>query len=117
MQASRSYPISSEGLLYPLMWICAVAVVLFSVLGIVVMSGWSQRSPVSDRASVVAQNGRSVVGATAVRKGDNSGSEIEKAFSAFQCAECGVIDTVRHMEASKDMPARPLVPDASSALR
>ncbi|HET7158930.1 MAG TPA: hypothetical protein VFI62_08035, partial [Burkholderiales bacterium] len=46
------------------------------------------------------------VSAPAVHYGDSRGSEIEKAFSAFQCAQCGVIDSVRDIEASMDAPAR-----------
>ncbi len=92
MQLSRPYPISSQGLIYSLMCICAVAIVAFSVIGTASMSGIAPPEL-------------------------NSGSEIEKALSAFQCAECGVIDSLRDMQLSNDAPAPTLTPGVSSMLR
>ena len=65
-----------EGLLYPLMVIAAVAVVVFSVLGIASVSGWFpsalQSAPVQISAPAPHPEG----------------------VAAFACAECGVIESL-----------------------
>ena len=66
-----------EGLLYPLMVIAAVAVIVFSLLGIGNMSGWLP--------SVL----------TSPEPAQLSSTASETPATAFACAECGVIDSLK----------------------
>jgi outer membrane lipoprotein SlyB len=93
MELSREYPLQRHGLLYPLMVIAAIAVIVFSIVGIVAISGWMPNAmvgaapPVSTLPdSAVTQSGHSAVPA-----------EVNGA-PAFPCAECGVIKSIRDIE-------------------
>jgi len=83
MELSRERPLEGRGLLYPLMLIAAIAVIVFSVIGIASITGWMPPSLMS-RANAA--------GITT--------SEIDTARSSvtFECAECGVIETIRAIE-------------------
>ena len=82
MELSRQYSLQSYGLLYPLMVIVAIAFIVFSLVGIATVSGWM---PSAMAAAPVA--------ATSPQEGvaQNGGA-------AFQCAACGVIQSVREIE-------------------
>lgn len=77
-QASRR-----PGLLYPMLVIAAVAVITFSVLGIVTMLGWLSAAPPS------ATGGESQTLALE-RHADRTLHE-----RAFPCAECALFDAQR----------------------
>ncbi|MDB5867450.1 MAG: hypothetical protein JWO70_5256 [Betaproteobacteria bacterium] len=83
---SRPYP-RTPGLLYPLMVIAAVAVIVFSILGIASIAGWMPHAMVGSGSAMAADTIPSSGSAEAPRTGP-----------AFQCAECGVIESVREIE-------------------
>ena len=88
MELSRERPpLEGRGLLYPMMVIAAIAVIVFSVLGIASITGWMPSGLISRAAA-----------ATAVPVAP----EIDAARSGimFECAECGVIKTLREIERS-----------------
>ena len=89
MELSREYPLRRQGLLYPLMVIAAIAVIVFSIVGIAAVSGWMPSSLLG--ATPAAQSRED--GAVEPRRPVSA-----PAGAAFQCAECGVIDTVREIE-------------------
>ena len=78
-----------EGLLYPMMVIAAVAVIVFSLLGMASMSGWMP--------NVLA--GGSV--STQLSLPSESNDASAEARAPFSCAECGVIESVRDIEAAR----------------
>ncbi|HVF38827.1 MAG TPA: hypothetical protein VM939_02930 [Gemmatimonadaceae bacterium] len=88
MELTRQYPRRGEDLLYPMMLIAAIAVIVFSFLGIASISGWMPNAMLGSGSAIAAETSRSVAHAAA-----NSGA-------AFQCAECGVIESVREIERS-----------------
>jgi hypothetical protein len=91
MELSRSYPAAPQGLLYPMMVIAAIAVIVFSILGIASITGWMPHSLVGSGSSFSDTAGTaSVTPAIA--------PEVSRAGPAFQCAECGVIDSIRDIE-------------------
>lgn len=93
MELSREYPINGRGLLYPMMWIAALAVIVFSVVGIASMTGWMPQSMVSG-ATVAAESD----GVAADKALGETVPEFKRTGPAFQCAECGVIDSIREIE-------------------
>lgn len=103
MELSREYPLQRYGLLYPLMVIAAIAVIVFSIVGIVAISGWMPTAmvgapPVSTmRDSGVTHSTRSAI------------PEEPKAPSAFPCAECGVIESIREIERDGSLVAGSIV--------
>lgn len=72
-----------EGLLYPMMVIAAVAVIVFSLLGIARVSG------VLPSAFEPQSEGMEVTSAATPVAGDSS---------AFACAECRVIESVQKID-------------------
>jgi hypothetical protein len=87
MEISHERPAQPYGLLYPLMLIAAIAVIVFSILGIVSIGGWMPNA-----LSATAGTPRQVAhesGGTAVPV--TSGP-------AFECAECGMIERIREFE-------------------
>ena len=82
MELSRERPLEGRGLLYPLMLIAAIAVIVFSVIGIASITGWLPSSLMS-RANAAGMT-----------------TEIDTARCnlTFECAECGVIETIRAIE-------------------
>lgn len=97
MELSHQRAAQPYGLLYPLMLIAAIAVIVFSMLGIASIAGWmpnalSAAAPVTQQSSVGQTNGYAPV---AVRDAP-----------LFDCAECGMIQTIRALEsggASKEI--------------
>ena len=73
MELSRERAPEGRGLLYPMMVIAAIAVIVFSILGIVTIAGWmpSALSGSTDPA---------------------------RAGVAFECGECGLIESLREIE-------------------
>lgn len=85
MELSRERPGEASGLLYPLMVIAAIALIAFSIVGIASITGWMP-SGLMSRASAGGMH--------------QSIQEIDTARSGvtFECAECGVIETIREIE-------------------
>ena len=75
---------STSGLLYPMMVIAAIAVIVFSILGIASMAGWMPRAMVGTQTNVAHTS--------------NAAPAAQSASPAFQCAECGVIESIREIE-------------------
>ena len=73
MELSRERPGEGRGLLYPMMVIAAIAVIVFSILGIAAITGWMPSA---------------LSGSTA---GERTGV-------AFDCGECSIIESVRDIE-------------------
>ena len=88
MELIRQYPRRGEDLLYPMMLIAAIAVIVFSFLGIASINGWIPNSMLGS-ATAVATAPTVTAQQVAV-----------SAEPAFRCAECGVIDSVREIERS-----------------
>lgn len=85
MELSRERPIERNGLLYPMMVIAAIAVIAFSIVGIASLTGWLPSSLVSRAAAATI----------------DTSTELETARNAapaFQCTECGVIESLREIE-------------------
>ena len=81
MELSRERSFEKSGLLYPMMVIAAIAVIVFSVVGIASIAGWLPSGLVGRaNAAVINLNGE------------------ETASGTFQCTECGVIESIRELE-------------------
>ena len=80
---------NSEGLLYPLLLIAAIAVIVFSVVSIATVAGWW---PNALRSSTVSESGYTTP------SGANSNALVAEVRAAptFGCVECGVIESVRN---------------------
>jgi hypothetical protein len=73
MELSRERSLETRGLLYPLMVIAAIALIAFSLLGIATITGWMPNALAH--------------------------SEIETARDVtFECAECGMLESMRDLE-------------------
>ena len=83
---------NSAGLLYPMMIIAAIAVVVFSIIGIASMMGWMPRAMLGTTTAVAAVEPQPT----------------EYTSPAFQCAECGVIQSVREIEQRGSLWATPV---------
>jgi outer membrane lipoprotein SlyB len=100
MELGREYPLQRYGLLYPLMVIAAIAVIVFSIVGIVAISGWMPNAMVGAAPPV------STMPASGVTHGTRTAiPEEPKAPSAFPCAECGVIESIREIERDGSLAA------------
>jgi outer membrane lipoprotein SlyB len=88
MELSREMR-STTGLLYPMMIIAAIAVTVFSIIGIASIVGWMPHAMVGGRTAVAAQT---------THVPAMQASESETVTPTFQCAECGVIQSVREIE-------------------
>ena len=77
MELSRHRSLDSRGLLYPLMVIAAIAVIAFSILGIATIMGWMPSALANAQPSAAYKAG---VGVT------------------FECAECGVLESLRDID-------------------
>ena len=74
MELSRERSLEPRGLLYPLMVIAAIALIVFSLLGIATITGWMP--------SALAHSGTETAGRDAT----------------FECAECGMLESMRELE-------------------
>jgi outer membrane lipoprotein SlyB len=100
MELSREYPLQRYGLLYPLMVIAAIAVIVFSIVGIVAISGWMPSAMVGAAPAVSTPRDSGVTHSTRTAI-----PEELKAPSAFPCAECGVIESIREIERDGSLAA------------
>ena len=75
MEFSRERVLDGRGLLYPMMVIAAIAVIVFSIVGMVSIAGWMPNA-----LSGSLQGPRAAV--------------------TFECGECGLIESVREIERS-----------------
>src|SRR4051794_7655762 len=90
MQLTHDHPVNSDGLLYPMMVIAAIAVIVFSIAGIATVSGWFPNA--MRGADVIVTEPQPALERSSVQP------DAQKAGPAFQCAECGVIDSIREIE-------------------
>lgn len=88
MELSHERPLQGEGLLYPMMVIAAVAVIAFSIVGIATVTG----SMPNALSSPAAESEPRALG-----EGADSAAP-DAARGAFECAECGVIESIREIE-------------------
>jgi hypothetical protein len=89
MELSQERSSQPYGLLYPVMLIAAIAVIVFSILGIVSVAGWM---PGALSASV-----------SELRLSRDAGATVPvsaRAGVTFECAECGMIEGIREIERS-----------------
>jgi outer membrane lipoprotein SlyB len=100
MELSRTYPRPPE-LLYPMMLIAAIAVIVFSILGIASIAGWMPRAMVGSGTAMATDTRSAEVPAS-------ESVEASRAGPAFQCAECGVIESVREIERRGSLWAMPV---------
>jgi hypothetical protein len=83
MELSNERRFERSGLLYPMMVIAAIAVIVFSILGIASIAGWLPSGLVGRASAAVI----------------DVNHEVETARSdLFQCTECGVIESIREFE-------------------
>jgi hypothetical protein len=109
MELVRQQPFETEGLLFPMMLIAALAVIVFSIAGIATVTGWMPNALVGDST---LQSG----GGIAVNSPDSVGvPEGQNTGPMFQCVECGVIDSVREIERRSSANASPLASVAPRA--
>lgn len=105
MELIREHPLTGQGLLYPMMVIAAVAVIVFSIVGIATITGWMPSAMLSESqsqaVSLTSQPGRSGGSSTATPEDPQTGA-------AFQCAECGVIESIREIERRSALTGNPL---------
>ena len=99
MVLTRPSFMQDQGLLYPMLVIAAIAVIAFSLVGMASVSGWV---PSAMQSGVV-----SAEPATAGSRDDALASDAGRASAAFNCGECGMIETIREIErrASPEPPA------------
>jgi hypothetical protein len=100
MQLTHHHPATSDGLLYPMMVIAAIAVIVFSIAGIATISGWFPNA--MRGAETIVSEPRTPVERSSVQP------DVQKAGPAFQCAECGVIETIREIERRGSLWAAPV---------
>lgn len=83
MELSRQRPVDGHGLLYPMMVIAAIAVIVFSIVGIASITGWMPSSLISRAAAATV---------------DHDGVNTARSGVTFECVECGVIESLRDIE-------------------
>jgi hypothetical protein len=86
MQLSREFPLRGQGLLYPLL----------VIVGIATITGWMPNSMVGTSSPVTTAPERVLAQTTVTTVTDPSEGTVSG--PAFQCAECGVIESVREIE-------------------
>jgi len=87
MELSEERQANPYGLLYPMMLIAAIAVIVFSILGIVSIGGWMP-SALSAASAAEQAIPRAAPARTTVPTSARSGA-------AFECAECGMIEGIQ----------------------
>ena len=85
MELSRDRGLDGTGLLYPMMVIAAIAVIVFSLLGIATVMGWMPQG---------------LVGRTAAATIEQNEFDTARSGVTFDCVECGVIQSIRSLEQS-----------------
>jgi hypothetical protein len=90
MELSHQRAGQPYGLLYPLMLISAIAVIVFSILGIASIAGWMPNAlSAATRATQQASSGTTSYQAEPVAA---------RASSTFDCAECRMLQGIRALE-------------------
>jgi hypothetical protein len=106
MELSQDRPAQPYGLLYPMMLIAAIAVIVFSILGIVSIAGWMPNALSSAHAGTqVAHDG-----------GASETVPVARSSAAFECAECGMIEGIREIERNGALTDLRVETDAPSRL-
>ena len=82
MELSRDRSLESRGLLYPLMVIAAIAVIVFSVLGMATLMGWMPSALANAQSADYA-----------------------RPSVTFDCAECEILQSLRDVEWRDDRSA------------
>ena len=100
MQLTSEHPLQGQGLLYPMMVIAAIAVIVFSIAGIATITGWMPRALIGEAVSVESRSG---IAESTIFTPDG-----QRTGPAFQCAECGVIESVREIERRSAAQKAPL---------
>ena len=100
MQLTSEHPLQGQGLLYPMMVIAAIAVIVFSVAGIATVTGWMPRELIGEAVTVESGSG---IAESAIITPDG-----QRTGPAFQCVECGVIESVREIERRSSARQAPL---------
>ena len=106
VQQSTTKPRKGGGILYPVMLIAAIAVILFSVIGIAVMTGHfpkalSKNEPgVADRVGGSSEAARAEAPAPSApgRRASRPQARTPGPLAAQSCGNCGVIETIRAVE-------------------
>ena len=95
MELSRDRPAQPYGLLYPLMLIAAIAVIVFSILGIVSIAGWMPNalSATTGTQPLARDAGEGIAVPVSVR-----------IAPVFECVECGMIESLREKLAPAPIP-------------
>jgi len=88
MELSQQRSAQPYGLLYPLMLIAAIAVIVFSILGIATIAGWMP-------GALSAASAQPTPGAT-----DRTITAASRGTLTFDCVECGMLETIRAIERS-----------------
>jgi outer membrane lipoprotein SlyB len=99
MEMTRTYSRPPD-LLYPMMVIAAIAVIVFSILGIASMAGWMPRAMIGSHTATAADTNATTLPSESV--------EVPRAGVVFHCAECGVIESVREIERRGSLWAVPV---------
>jgi hypothetical protein len=86
MELSSERPMERTGLLFPMMVIAAIAVIVFSLLGIATVMGWMPQGLVGRASSAAIE-----------QQGE---FDTARSGTTFDCAECGVIQSIRSLEQS-----------------
>jgi hypothetical protein len=107
MELSQDRPAQPYGLLYPMMVIAAIAVIVFSILGIVSIAGWMPSALSAAHAGT--QMARDDAGGDAVPASARSSA-------TFECAECGMIESIREIERNGGPSDMRVEADSSSRL-
>ena len=103
MEMSRAYAISAQHLLHPMMWICALAVIVLSIVGIASMTGWMPHGLESGARAIPATTDR-----TAPPDAAKPDFQMQRSVPGFQCIECGVIDSIRDIERRSAVSSAPI---------
>jgi len=91
MELSRERPLEGRGLLYPMMVIAAIAVIAFSIVGMASITGWMPKGLVSRAAAATI---------------DQRVIDTARSGVTFECAECGVIESLREVDAGTEGRSR-----------
>lgn len=102
MDLTPEYSGRRLGLLYPLMLIAAIAVIVFSIVGIATLVGWMPHAMVRGDTAVAVKSG------VIPPLGTESAPDVVRAAPVFQCVECGVIESVREIERRGSLWSQPL---------
>jgi outer membrane lipoprotein SlyB len=83
-----------EGILYPLMLIAAIAVIVFSVVGIATMMGWMPSA--ASKSESQPKSGSASNGSTAMAEPATNRPRVVS--SGAVCQDCGVVESIRAVE-------------------